>query len=168
LNYESYFVTISSNFEEDFMALTIPKESYSGKIFNVQLGSGTKAVTIGGASALPYLAFEGTFPNKPAVAFEIMDIAPSDWPETLQKAVGGVSSSPVQWAKFCQQNGADIVALRLMGTHPDQKNKSVEEAAKTAAEVAAAIDIPLLILGSGHVEKDSQVLQAAAAATRGR
>jgi len=150
------------------MALTIPKESYSGKIFNVQLGSGTKAVTIGGASALPFLAFEGTFPNKPAVAFEIMDIAPSDWPDTLQKAVGGVSANPVQWAKFCQQNGADIVALRLMGTHPDQKNKSAEEAAKTAAEVAAAIDIPLLILGSGHVEKDSQVLQAAAAATRGK
>lgn len=150
------------------MALTIPKESYSGKIFNVQLGSGAKAVTIGGASALPFLAFEGTFPNKPAVAFEIMDIAPSDWPDTLQKAVGGVSANPVQWAKFCQQNGADVVALRLMGTHPDQKNKSAEEAAKTAAEVAAAIDIPLLILGSGHVEKDSQVLQAAAAATRGK
>ena len=125
-------------------------------------------MTIGGASALPFLAFEGTFPNKPAVAFEIMDIAPTDWPDTLQKAVGGVSANPVQWAKFCQQNGADIVALRLMGTHPDQKNKSAEEAAKTAAEVAAAIDIPLLILGSGHVEKDSQVLQAAAAATRGK
>jgi acetyl-CoA decarbonylase/synthase complex subunit delta len=82
------------------MALTIPKESYSGKIFNVQIGSGAKAVTIGGASALPFLAFEGTFPNKPAVAMEIMDIAPSDWPDTLQKAVGGASATPVQWAKF--------------------------------------------------------------------
>ena len=150
------------------MALTIPKESYSGKVFNVKLGSGAKAVTIGGASALPFLAFEGTFPNKPAVALEIMDIAPVDWPATLQKAVGGASATPVQWAKFCQQSGADMVALRLMGTHPDQKNRSAEDAAKTAAEVAAAIDIPLLILGSGHVEKDTQVLQAAAAATRGK
>ena len=150
------------------MALTIPKESYSGKVFNVKLGSGAKAVTIGGASALPFLAFEGTFPNRPAVALEIMDIAPVDWPATLQKAVGGASATPVQWAKFCQQSGADMVALRLMGTHPDQKNRSAEDAAKTAAEVAAAIDIPLLILGSGHVEKDTQVLQAAAAATRGK
>jgi acetyl-CoA decarbonylase/synthase complex subunit delta len=150
------------------MALTIPKESYSGKVFNVQIGSGAKAVTIGGASALPFLAFEGTFPHKPAVALEIMDIAPVDWPATLQKAVGGASATPVQWAKFCQQSGADMVALRLMGTHPDQKNRSAEDAAKTAAEVAAAIDIPLLILGSGHVEKDTQVLQAAAAATRGK
>jgi acetyl-CoA decarbonylase/synthase complex subunit delta len=150
------------------MALVIPKESYSGKIYNVTLGTGAKAVTIGGASALPYLAFEGTFPNKPAVALEVTDIAPDDWPETVKKAVGGAASNPVQWAKFCQQSGADAVALRLIGTHPDQQNKSADEAAKIAAEVAAAIDIPLIILGSGHVEKDTQVLQAAAAATRGK
>jgi len=150
------------------MALVIPKETYSGKIYSVQLGTGPKAVTIGGASALPFLSFEGTFPHKPAVALEIMDVAPDDWPETLSKAVGGASANPVQWAKFAQSSGADIVALRLMGTHPDQKNKSPEEAAKVAAEVAAAVDIPLIILGSGHAEKDTQVLQAAAAATRGK
>jgi len=150
------------------MALVIPKEAYSGKIYNVQLGSGAKAVTIGGASALPFLAFEGTFPNRPAVAMEIMDIAPDDWPETLKKALGNEAANPVQWAKFCQKSGADMVALRLMGTHPDQKNKSPEEAAKVAADVAAAIDVPLIILGSGHAEKDTQVLQAAAAATRGK
>jgi acetyl-CoA decarbonylase/synthase, CODH/ACS complex subunit delta len=150
------------------MALVIPKENYSGKIYNVQIGSGAKAVTIGGANALPFLGFEGVFPHKPAIALEITDIAPDDWPETLQKAVGGASANPVQWAKFCQQSGADMVALRLIGTHPDQKNRSAEEAAKTAAEVAGAIDIPLVILGSGHVEKDTQVLQAVASATRGK
>jgi acetyl-CoA decarbonylase/synthase, CODH/ACS complex subunit delta len=150
------------------MALVIPKENYSGKIYSVQLGSGAKAVAIGGANALPFLGFEGVFPHKPAIALEVTDITPDDWPETLKKAIGGVSADPVQWAKFCQQSGADMVALRLMGTHPDQKNRSAEEAAKTAAEVAGAIDIPLLILGSGQAEKDSQVLQAAASATRGK
>ncbi len=150
------------------MALVIPKESYSGKIYSVQLGSGSKAVTIGGASALPYLAFEGAFPHKTAIALEVMDIAPDEWPESLRKAIGGEAANPVSWAKFCQKSGADIVALRLLGTHPDQKNKSAEEAAKVAADVAAAIDIPLVILGSGHAEKDSQVLQAVANATRGK
>jgi len=150
------------------MALVIPKESYSGKIYNVQLGTGAKAVTIGGASALPFLGFEGTFPNKPAIALEVTDIDPTDWPEALRKAIGGVSANPIQWAKFCQQQGADMIALRLLGTHPDQKNKSAEEGAKIAAEVAGAVDIPLIILGSGHAEKDTQVLQAAAAATRGK
>ncbi len=149
------------------MALVVPKESYSGKIYEVQLGSG-KTVTIGGANALPFLGFEGTFPHKPAVALEVADIAPEDWPETVKKAVSGASANPVSWAKFCQEQGADMVALRLIGTHPDQKNRSAEDAAKTAAEVAAAVDIPLVILGSGHVEKDTQVLQAVAAAVRGK
>ena len=150
------------------MALAIPKESYSGKIYNVQLGSGGKGVTIGGATALPFLHFEGAFPNRPAVALEVTDIAPDDWPETLKKKLEGVSANPVSWAKFCQKNGADLVALRLLGTHPDRNKKSPEEAARIAAEVAAAVDIPLLILGSGHVEKDTQVLQAVASATRGK
>jgi len=150
------------------MALVIPKETYSGKIYSVQLGTGAKAVTIGGASALPFLGFEGTFPNKPAVALEVTDIAPDDWPETVKKAVSGAASNPVSWAKFCQQQGADLVALRLIGTHPDQQNKSPEEAAKVAADVAAAVDLPLVILGSGHIEKDTAVLQAVAAAVRGK
>ncbi len=150
------------------MALVIPKETYSGKIYNVQLGAGDKAVTVGGANALPFLGFEGTFPNKPAIALEVMDIAPDDWPETLRAALGDAAADPVKWAKQAQASGADLVALRLMGTHPDQKDKSADEAAKVAAEVAAAIDLPLIILGSGHIEKDTQVLQAAAAATRGK
>ena len=150
------------------MALVIPKETYSGKIYSVQLGMGAKAVTIGGASALPFLGFEGSFPNKPAVALEVTDIAPDDWPETVKKAVSGAASNPVSWAKFCQEQGADLVALRLIGTHPDQQNKSAEEAAKIAADVAAAVDLPLVILGSGHIEKDTAVLQAVAAAVRGK
>jgi acetyl-CoA decarbonylase/synthase complex subunit delta len=150
------------------MALVIPKETYSGKIYSVQLGTGAKAVTIGGASALPFLGFEGSFPNKPAVALEVTDIAPDDWPETVKKAVSGAAANPVSWAKFCQQQGADLVALRLIGTHPDQQNKSPEEAARVAADVAAAVDLPLVILGSGHIEKDTAVLQAVAAAVRGK
>jgi acetyl-CoA decarbonylase/synthase complex subunit delta len=150
------------------MALTIPKENYTGKICSVQIGTGAKAIVIGGATALPFLGFEGTFPNKPAVALEVMDITPQDWPETLKKACGSAVSSPVQWAKFCQQKGADAVVLRLMGTHPDRENKSADEAAKTAGDVAAAIDVPLIILGSGQTEKDAKVLPAVAAATRGK
>jgi len=150
------------------MALVIPKESYSGKIYNVQLGSGAKAVTIGGASALPFLAFEGTFPNKPAVALEVTDIAPDDWPETVKKAVAGSASKPGAMGEVLSAERRRCGRAPADGTHPDQKNKSADEGAKIAAEVAAAIDIPLIILGSGHVEKDTQVLQAAAAATRGK
>jgi len=65
------------------MALTVPKENYTGKIYTVQIGTGAKVVAIGGATALPFLKFEGAFPNKPALALEILDVAPADWPETV-------------------------------------------------------------------------------------
>src|SRR3972149_5354396 len=112
------------------MALVIPKETYSGKIYSVQLGTGPKAVTIGGASALPFLSFEGTFPHKPAVALEIMDITPDDWRETLSKAVGGASASPVQWAKGAPGTGPDVAARNLNRFPPAPNTKSPEEGAK--------------------------------------
>ncbi len=46
------------------MALVIPKETYSGKIYNVQIGTGAKAVTIGGASALPVPGFRRHVPEQ--------------------------------------------------------------------------------------------------------
>lgn len=149
------------------MAFVVPKETYSGKIYQITIGKGDKAITIGGESTLPFLTFEGEVPNRPAIAFEIQDIAPEDWPETVANPYKDVSGNPAAWAKHCQNElGARAIALRLVGTHPDRKDISPADAAKTVAEVLAAIDVPLLILGSGHIEKDGAVLKAAAEAAR--
>ena len=81
------------------MAYIVPKENYTGKVFNLKLGSGDRSVSIGGENVLPFLSFEGIIPNKPAIALEVQDIPPADWPETLQKVYKGVSDDPVKWAK---------------------------------------------------------------------
>ncbi len=149
------------------MAFVVPKETYSGKVFEVEIGTGAKAVKFGGENCLPFLGFEGSIPNKPAIAHEIQDIAPDDWPETVQAAYKDVSSDPVAWAKHCQDNlGAQIIALRLLGTHPDRLDRSPEDAAKIVKDVLAAIEVPLIILGSNHAEKDAQVLRAACEAAK--
>jgi acetyl-CoA decarbonylase/synthase complex subunit delta len=150
------------------MAFTPPKETYSGNIFPVTIGSGEKSVTIGGENVLPYHGFEGEFPNRPVIAYEIQDVSPDDWPESVLKPFEGVSSGSVQWAKHCQDTlKAKALALRLVGTHPDGGDRSPEDAAKTVSDVLAAIDIPLIILGSNHAEKDAAVLVAAAEAAKG-
>src|SRR5512143_712241 len=128
------------------MAFVVPKETYNGKVFEVEIGTGPKAVKIGGENTLPFLAFEGTLPNKPVIAHEIQDVPPEDWPATLQEAYKDVSSDPVTWARHCQDTlGAQAIALRLIGTHPDRQNRTPEEAAKTVSDVLAAIDLPLVI-----------------------
>ncbi len=149
------------------MAFTPTKETYSGKVYPVTVGTGDSAVTFGGENVLPFHSFEGTTPNRPLIAFEIQDVPPSDWPENVQKAFEGVSDDPVKWAKYCQDElKAKAIALRLIGTHPDRENRSAEDAAKTVKDVLAAINIPLIILGSNHAEKDSSILVAAAEAAK--
>lgn len=148
------------------MAFTAPKETYSGKVFEVTIGS-EKTAVFGGENVLPFHSFEGNVPNRPLIAYEIQDVPPEDWPETVKKVYEDVSSDPVTWAKYCQDElKAKAIALRLIGTHPDRENRTPEEAAQTVKDVLSAINIPLVILGSNHVEKDSPVLVAAAEAAK--
>lgn len=148
------------------MAFVAPKETYSGKVFEVTIGTDKTAV-FGGENVLPFHSFEGKVPNRPLIAYEIQDVPPEDWPETVKKVYEDVSGNPVTWAKYCQDElKAKAIALRLIGTHPDRENRTPEDAAKTVKDVLSAINIPLIILGSNHVEKDSPVLVAAAEAAK--
>jgi acetyl-CoA decarbonylase/synthase complex subunit delta len=151
------------------MSFSPPKETYSGKVFPVEIGAGDRAVTIGGENVLAFHGFEGATPNRPLIALEIQDVPPSDWPESVRKTYEAVSGDPVTWARHCQDDlGARAIALRLVGTHPDRENRSPEDAVKTVNDVLAAISVPLVIMGSNHVEKDSAVLVAVAVAAKGK
>jgi acetyl-CoA decarbonylase/synthase complex subunit delta len=150
------------------MSFTPPKESYSGRVFPVDVGSGDSAVTFGGENVLTFHGFEGEAPNAPLVAMEIQDVAPADWPEMVRKPIESVSADPVQWAKHCQDTlGARAIALRLVGTHPDRENRSAADAVQTVKDILGAVSVPLTIMGSNHVEKDSEVLVAVAEAAKG-
>ena len=151
------------------MVFVPPKESYPGKVYPVHIGTDPKSVAFGGENVLPFHSFEGIAPNKPVVAYEIQDVPPIDWPEEVQKPYKDVSSDPVLWAKFCQDIlKAKAIALRLVGTHPDRENRSPEDAAKTVKDVLSSVDVPLIILGSNHSEKDASVLVAVAEAAKDR
>ena len=150
------------------MAFAAPRETFSGKVFEVTIGADKTAV-FGGENVLPFHLFEGSVPNSPVIAYEIQDVVPDDWPETVRKVYKSVSGDPITWAKYCQDElNAKAIALRLVSTHPDRENRSPEDAAKTVKDVLSAINIPLIILGSNHIEKDSSVLIRASEAAKGK
>lgn len=150
------------------MSYVVPKESFSGKVLAVDFGKDDKALTVGGESCLPFLSFEGEVPNRPVIAYEIQDCPPDDWPDTVRNVYKDVSGDPVTWAKYCQDElKAKAIALRLVSTHPDRDDVSAEDSAKTIKDVLAAINVPLIIMGSNHIEKDAAVLVAAAEAASG-
>jgi acetyl-CoA decarbonylase/synthase complex subunit delta len=150
------------------MAFEISKINYTGKIKEIKLGKGSKAVTVGGESAYPFHLFEGEMPNPPRIAIEVYDVVPDDWSETALEPFKDVVNDPVAWAKKCAGVfGADLIALQLLSTDPNGLNRSGEEAAQTAKKVAGAVDVPVIVWGSGNAEKDADVLRKVAEACDG-
>ncbi len=149
-------------------------EKWTGKINTVVLGATaeeggtrTKTVTVGGAAALPFLAFEGATGSKPAIAVEVWDSGAEAWPEALRRAYGDALSSPAAWARKAVEFGADLICLRLMGAHPDAGNRSPDDCAATVKEVLGAVGVPLIVWNCGVDEKDNQVMPAVSAAAKG-
>ena len=142
------------------MVVEIPKTSYTGKIREVKLGKGDKAVTVGGETAYPFYLFEGEMPHLPRIAMEVWDYPPEDWAEAALEPFAGVTDDPVAWAKKCIDDyGAEMIALQLVSTDPNGLNRGADEAAAVVKKVADAIDVPLIVWGSGNSEKDSEVLR---------
>jgi acetyl-CoA decarbonylase/synthase complex subunit delta len=150
------------------MAVAIAKERWTSKVNEMVLGVEPNVVKVGGETTLPFLHFEGSMPNRPVLALEVWDMEPTEWPEILSSAYAGVLGDPVAWAKKCVEYGADLVCLKLVSAHPDNKNASGEECAKTAKAVADAVNVPLIVLGCGVEEKDAEIMPVVGEALVGK
>ncbi len=140
--------------------MEIPKINYTGKIKEVTLGAGSKAVTVGGETMYPFHLFEGQMPHPPRIAMEVYDAPPEDWAEAALEPFKDVVKDPVAWAQKCiRVYGAEMICLQLASTDPNGMNRPAEEAAEIAKRVADALDVPLIVWGSGNDEKDVEVLR---------
>ncbi|MEN3005168.1 CO dehydrogenase/acetyl-CoA synthase subunit delta [Dehalobacterium formicoaceticum] len=147
------------------MAVQLLKERYASQVGTVVLGAtkeqgGTRSVsiTVGGESALPFQHYEGSIPNRPIIAMEVVDVEPN-WPAPLKSVLGDVVKDPALWAKKCVDEwDADVIYVKLEGADPDGANKSPEECAKVVKDILAAVSVPLIVVGCGDVEKDHDVM----------
>lgn len=157
------------------MTFEIPREINAGKVVEVTIGAtptqgGTRShtVTIGGATALPFHFFEGEHPHRPVVAMEVFDKAPEKHLDALKEYFGDVLDKPGEMARKCvEEYGAELISVRLEGTHPEKGNKSAEEAAETVKEVLESVKVPLIITGHSHFEKINEVMKKVCEAAEG-
>jgi acetyl-CoA decarbonylase/synthase complex subunit delta len=151
------------------VGIDIVKETYSGKIREVELGTGDKAVKVGGAGAYPFHWFEGEMGNPPRIAMELWDGGAEDWPDAAKEPFADVIGDPAAWAKKLQDEfGAEIISLRLQSTDPNGMNASVESAVETVKKVLDAIDVPLIVCGVWNQAKDQEVLRKVAEECEGK
>jgi len=153
----------------------IRKEKADATLWEVKLGAtkaegGTRTIThkIGGASAMPFHFWEGAMPNRPLVAMEVYDLVSPKYPAVLRNIYGSLLDNPAAMAKvLVEQYGADVISVRLEGTHPEKGNRSVEDSVKLVKQVLSAVGVPLIITGHSHYEKNNEVLKAVAQACAG-
>ncbi len=154
----------------------IKKERCETPVWTVTLGAtekdgGTRGRThtIGGSTCMPFHLWEGEMPHRPLVAMEVFDLVSSKYPEVLKQVYGeNIVSDPAAMARDCvQKYGADLISVRLEGTHPEKGNRTAEEAVAVVGSVLKAVDVPLIITGHNHFEKNNEVMKAVAQAFAG-
>ena len=136
------------------------KEKYTGVIRESVLGNDTHTVTVGGGASMPFHLFEGKQPHKSLIAMDVLDSRPEDWPETLARHFADVMDSPVAWAQKCiKEYGAEAINISLVSTDPNGMNRSAGEAAKIAAQIIEAVEVPIIVWGCGNTDKDTETLR---------
>ncbi|MEY7999795.1 acetyl-CoA decarbonylase/synthase complex subunit delta [Clostridium sp. Mt-5] len=145
-----------------------PTQKFSGKIGEVEIGTGEKALKLGGESVLPFYTFDGNTGNPPRVGMEISDVYPEDWIDTLKDLYKEVAKDPAKWAKFVEDKySPDFICLRLISADPNGADASPEDCAKTVKSVVEAIKTPLVVAGTGNHEKDAKLFEKIAQETEG-
>ncbi len=156
-------------------AFAIKKEKAEVPIWRVRLGAtkeegGTRArtCTIGGETCMPFHLWEGEMPHRPLVAMEVFDVVNEKYPQVLRAVYGDLLHHPAAMAKLCVENyGADLISVRLEGTHPEKGNRTVEQAVELVKQVLAAVPVPLIITGHSNYDKNNEVIKAVAQACSG-
>ncbi len=166
--------TAAERFAE-LKTLQIPKNKCEVPIWEVKIGAtkdegGTrgKTVTVGGASCMPFHLWEGEMPHRPIVAMEVFDKVSEKYPAVLREIYGDLLENPAEMAKTCvEKYGADLISVRLEGTHPDKGNRTPEESVEVVKKVLAAVDVPIIVTGHNNYDKNNEVLKAVAQACAG-
>ena len=143
-------------------------QKFNAKINTVTVGTGDKAVTIGGNSTFPFYTFDAPTENRPKIGVEITDMGLDEFAPGIKAYYEGCTTMAEIAKKAAAMEGGDFVVLNLDGGDPNGVNKSTEELIAVVKEVAEAIDCPLVVEGCKNVEKDAELLPKVAEALQGR
>jgi len=151
-----------------------PVETYRGRVAEVVLGAtrsegGTRSrsITIGGETTPPFYMFEGVKPHPPVVVGDVFDMKLSV-PKPVREHFGDALEDPAEWARiYVEKFDVDMIDIELISTDPFIKDTPASDAARVVEEVLQAVDVPLIIGGSGSPKKDGEVLTKAAEVSEG-
>ena len=150
------------------MSFTPKTGAFSGKINAVTLGTGDKAIVIGGQNVLPFYTFDAPIENAPKIGVEVSDQAAQwNWPELSAFYAG--CTTMADYAKKAETiEGADFICLNFPGADPNGEDRSVADCVADAKAVAEVVTKPIVVMGCKNLEKDAELFTAMAEALAGK
>lgn len=129
-------------------------------------GTRKQVVHLGGERAMPFY-MDAENPNDPVPTFDVFDMR-IGLPKSIRQHFDDVMDDPGEWAKkSVEEFGAEMVTIHLVSTDPNVEDRDPKEAAKAVEDVLEAVDVPIVIGGSGNPSKDVDVLVEAAEVAEG-
>ena len=150
------------------MSFEPKKQPYRGKINAVTLGTGDKAIVIGGQNVLPFYTFDAPIEHAPKIGVEISDLA-GEWKSAGLCEFYAGCTTMVDYAKKAEtMEGADFLCLHFESADPNGANRSVADCVNDAKAVADAVSMPIVIMGCKNIEKDGELFSKVAEALQGK
>lgn len=150
------------------MAFKRTPQTFNAKINQVTLGTGDKAITLGGENVFPFYTFDAEIANAPKVGIEITDAGYDKEVPGIAAYFDGAETMADIAKKAAAVPGVDFIAIRFAGANPDAEDKSVEDCVAIATEVANAVDLPIAIEGCKNIEKDAKLFEKISEALQGK
>ncbi len=151
------------------MAFEPKTQAFTSSIATVTLGTGDKAVKLGGVNVLPFYSFDAPIENAPKIGIEITDAGIAAYPQKgLQEFYAGCTTPAEMAKKVEQMHGASFVCLHFEGADPNGENKPVADCVEIAKSVAEATTLPIVIMGCKNIEKDAELFSKIAEALQGK
>ena len=133
------------------MAFTPKTAPFSGKINAVTLGTGDKAIVIGGQNVMPFYTFDAAIEHAPKIGIEISDLA-TQWDAPALKEFYAGCTTMVDFAKKAEtMPGADFLCLHFESADPNGANRSVADCVADAKAVAEATTMPIVVMGCKNI-----------------
>ena len=132
-------------------------QAFNSSISSVTIGTGDKAVTLGGINVLPFYAFDAPITNAPKIGVEITDHGMAAYPQAgLQEFYAGCQTVADMAKRVETMHGASFICLHFEGADPNGDNRSIEECVEIA-KVSEALQGKNILVFSAREENYKSV-----------
>ena len=150
------------------MAFKREPQVFSTNINTIAIGTGDDQVLFGGENVLPLYTFDAPIEHRPKIGVEISDMGYRKGIPGIEAFYEGADTIVEMAKRAANMPGADFLVLSLDSAHPNNEDKSIEECAALVKAIVDAVDFPIVVEGSKHIEKDSKLLEKVAEAVQGK